>query len=284
MIILGISLLEVLREKKCYREEPNWLQLADRLDKQSVKRTFLDRFFRSRLVYYPGAGDDVQPLQLFSRSRAAFGFVYADHDLTRNDVKTLIAPASGSRLSCLPGYELVASVDLKPWDLVPHGWTSHLTLREVRRSPHAPETKAEAFALLSVFRRSSDSGPDEGADGFALLYICSDPVATYDALFCQPESVARPFCVVLDWEKRTRWDSLGKGKYLERVARRSGVRPNLLLVNDRSGVWEGYQEVWRPDLLPGLSSGYAALFEAVEEPGQGRRLISRSRPEKPWWI
>ena len=283
IIMLGSSLGGFL-ERKFYPEEPKWLQLADRLDDQSVKRTLLDRFFRSRLVYYPGAGDDGQPLQLFSRSRAALGFVYADQNLTRNDVQTLMSPASGSRLSRLPGYELVASVDLKPWDLVPHGWTPHLTLREVRRSLHAPETKAEAFALFSVFRRSSDSGPDEGADGFALLYICSDPVATYDALFCQPESVARPFCVVLDWEKRTRWDSLGKGKYLERVARRSGVRPNLLLVNDTSGVWEGYQEVWRPDLLPDLSSGYAALFEAVEEPGRGQKLISRSRPEKPWWI
>ena len=52
---------------------PEWLA------NDNPPRFNCDNFFGSRTVYYPGYGDDGQPVELCNRSHAAHTFIYVDH-------------------------------------------------------------------------------------------------------------------------------------------------------------------------------------------------------------
>jgi hypothetical protein len=51
---------------------PDWIR-----ETPSFTKEITDLFLQSRVVFYPGAGDDGHPIKLFGSSRAAFCFVYA---------------------------------------------------------------------------------------------------------------------------------------------------------------------------------------------------------------
>ena len=56
---------------------PEWLtsQCPPRFDREA--------FFGSRTVYYPGSGDDGQPVKLCALSRASHCFIYVDQAVSR---------------------------------------------------------------------------------------------------------------------------------------------------------------------------------------------------------
>ena len=74
-------------------------------------------FFASRVVYYPGCGNDGHAIKLFGGSHAAHCFVYADYLRSRDDVAGEFEhPATGLR-----GYEPITRSDMDPTLLAP-GW------------------------------------------------------------------------------------------------------------------------------------------------------------------
>ena len=63
----------------------------------------------------------------------------------------------------------------------------------------------------------------------AILFICADGVAAYDALFCQRKTQA-PFAVVLqDHGFGGNWATFGRGDGLEKDASTAGRSLELLL-------------------------------------------------------
>ena len=218
---------------------PEWLDGTDppRFDRGA--------FFASRTVYYPGSGEDGQPLRLCNRSRSAHCFVYVDHgDEYGQDAfgQGLLVPKhdpSGYR-SRIRGYGL-ARWEPVPVDVLrPGGWTRNpgcheLTGVDLERREDLGKVLGprETFAFFAVMDRTDDFGDGHGAPRLAILFIGGDGFAFYDALYCQGDGTPPPFLATIqDHGFGGNWDRFGRDGLLERIAGESGVLPEFLLVGE----------------------------------------------------
>jgi len=196
-----------------------------------------EEFFSSRVVYYPGAGNDGQPVKLFASTHSAHCFVYVDYHVRREEIEAEL-DRTGFR-----GYHTLARIFVQERELTPYGWRPHIEPWEFARAEYILDV-APPFAFLEVLERNSDLDDSHGARRFAVLFMGADGFAAYDALFCQPHSVSPPFAVVLqDHGFGGNWEDFGGGGLLERIAQRTNTFPEMLLVANNTVPWEGYERV-----------------------------------------
>ena len=197
-----------------------------------------DAFLASRIVYYPGAGTDGQPVAVFGGSGAAHCFVYVDYGLTRQAVETqLDHPQHG-----FMGYTSIARVNVAEHQLTPAGGARHFQPGDPTPNRHFSGT--EPYAFLEILQRRPEFGPDHGPDRLAIVFMGADGVAAYDALFCQGGRPA-PFAVVLqDHGYGGNYTTFGAGGLLHTIAVRTSRFPEMLLVATANTTpWPGYAEI-----------------------------------------
>jgi len=201
-------------------------------------------FFASRVVYYPGAGNDGHPVKLFGSTHTAHCFVYPDYMLSREQIaKSLEDPIQG-----FLGYKSLARIELAESDVTPNGWTPHLEPGDQPETPHqVAQNKITPFAFLEVLAREEGLTDDHGAKRLAILFIGSDGIATYDAMFCQHDGTLPPFAVLVqDHGFGDNYDKFGSGGLLERLALRCQALPKWLLVavkDNTNKAWQGYRQI-----------------------------------------
>lgn len=242
---MPVPMVEYLR--KHYREpQPEWLDLAESASDPEVRRALIQGFLQSRIVYYPASGEDGHPVKLFNQAHAAHAYVYADLWYTREQVQRSVTPHPASRRRGFRGYRILTRLDLRPEEVAPWPPRYHVCPGEAPDQSRLLR-RIEPFALLYIFERLPEFGDDHGARRFAVLFLCADDFAAYDALFCQPGSIARPFCVLVqDYSMFVIYQRFDRYGLLERIAYRTKVWPELLLVAYQiSEPWHGYVE---PDL------------------------------------
>ena len=238
---------------------PAWL---DKFDRNSI---FDPRaFFGSRIVFYPGSGDDGQPVEMFGSTHSAHCFVYADYGVQEDEIRNrLNDPKQGFR-----GYKTLRRIDLTERDLVPNGWSPHVTISERRRAntPHA-SIKDRPYGFLEILERTAGLDEVHGAKRLAILFLGADGAATFDALFCQERS-SPPFAIVLqDHGTGGNYTDFGRDGLLEKIAERAKTYPELLLCADNTRPWKSYAAI--PNSVP-VSGGMH---------GHSRQLYVRnSRP------
>ncbi|MCC6899938.1 MAG: hypothetical protein IT377_13240 [Polyangiaceae bacterium] len=208
-------------------------------------------FLGSRIIYYPGHGLDGHPVKLFGASRAAHCFVYADYKIEWNDIQaslTLGRPSPHFR-----GYSLLDDIRLAESDLVPRGWRPTLSgtgTLPVRHDAVAP------FGHLAILERAQVFDDSHGPSRLAFLFLGADGIATYDALFCQRDSVQAPYAVLLqDHAFGGNYDRFGAGGLMERIATTAAVFPRWLLVAEGTEPWAGYSAV--PGVDPSVGGVHA---------------------------
>lgn len=197
-----------------------------------------DAFLASRIVYYPGAGTDGQPVAVLGGSGAAHCFVYVDYGLTRPAVeRQLDHPQHG-----FMGYTPIARVTVAEHQLTPAGWVRHFQPGDPTPNRHFIRT--EPYAFLEILQRRPGFGPDHGPDRLAIVFMGADGVAAYDALFCQGGRPA-PFAVVLqDHGYGGNYTTFGAGGLLHTIAVRTSRFPEMLLVATANTTpWPGYAEI-----------------------------------------
>jgi hypothetical protein len=197
-----------------------------------------DAFLASRIVYYPGAGTDGQPVAVFGGSGAAHCFVYVDYGLTRQAVEhQLDHPQHG-----FMGYTSIARVTVAEHQLTPAGWVRHFQPGDSTPNRHFIGT--EPYAFLEILQRRPDFGPDHGPDRLAIVFMGADGVSAYDALFCQDGRLA-PFAVVLqDHGYGGNYTTFGAGGLLHTIAVRTSRFPEMLLVaTGNTSPWPGYAQI-----------------------------------------
>ena len=192
-----------------------------------------DNFFGSRTVYYPGYGDDGQPVELCNRSHAAHTFIYVDHEVGRD---ALAQRLHDSRSRFL-GYEVTHQEELLEDVLRPGGW----------------------FVVLD---RQQGRGDDHGPERFAILFIGGDGYASYDALYCQGDGTPPPFLAVI---QDCFGYCFGRDGLLERIARGQGVLPEYLLVGDPSTEWWGFADTGALPEPGGMFARARRLFMRIDD-------------------
>ena len=225
--------------------QPDWLHA------HKSPRFNRNEFFRSRTVYYPGSGDDGQPVKLCALSRAAHAFIYVDQDVDWNTLsKYLTDPEQGFNGYVLAHHEKVTEKDLQPG-----GWIRHIEKDEAQGADGFQTSFTKPFAHFAVLDRQHED-EEHGPRRFAILFIGGDGFASYDALYCQEDGTPPPFLAVIqDHGFGGNYDRFDRGGLLERIARRTRVLPEFLLVADCSTPWSRYTDTGA-DTEPGGQHGH----------------------------
>ncbi len=246
------SIVDVLQcEPK--ETQPEWLYA------HTPPRFNRNAFFGSRTIYYPGSGDDGQPVKLCALSHVAHAFVYVDQGISWNTLSEYLADQDrGFR-----GYKLLHDEDISQNQLRPGDWTQHIKREEVENSNFFRTSFVKPFARFVVLERQGDD-EDHGPWRIAILFIGGDGFASFDALYCQEDGVPPPFLIVVkDHGFGENWDRFDHGGLLERIACRTGVLPKFLLVADCSDPWSGYTGP-ESDPEPGVQHGNPrSLFRRI---------------------
>jgi hypothetical protein len=194
-------------------------------------------FLRSRVVYYPGSGFDGQPAKLFGSSHSAHSFVYVDYGVTRESLAAQLEDTDHG----FSGYRPGPSVSVCGRDLLDAWKEPHFELGEGQPSTRLDPT-ADECGFLQILDRESGLTDDHGPSRLAILFLITDGIAAYDALFCQTPDRPPPFAVLLhDHGFGGNYDRFGKDGLLARVAERAGVFPEYLLVAKHTQAWDGYR-------------------------------------------
>jgi len=220
------------------------------------------KFFGTRIVFYPGSGTDGHPVKMFGSTHSAHCFVYADYGVTQTTLESeLWHPTHRFR-----GYHTLARLHLSEHDLVPNGWTPHVDPGDMRPDPYGFVTTTP-FGFLEVLERDQGFDDAHGARRLAILFLGADGIATYDALFCQGHPTLDPFAVVLqDHGFGGNYDRYGRGGLLDRIARRCGVFPRWLLVAQNTKIWDGFVQIATVEGDPGgMHATLRFLYERREE-------------------
>lgn len=239
-------------------------QLPEWLAGDNPPRFDRAQFFASRTVYYPGCGDDGQPVKLCALAHAAHTFVYVDYGIKQEGIAaTVHDPERGLR-----GYEVTReesiSEDALEALLRPEGWTP-LYPDEYRGADRW--RLVDPFGRFVIFDRRQSYNDRHGPQRLAILFIGDDGIASYDALYCRGDGTPSPFLVVVQNHGLGggNYDSFGRGGLLESIVWNRQIRPEYLLVGRNTPPWWGYADTGAP-AEPGGSQSYP------------RRLFRRRRP------
>ncbi len=225
---------------------PNSLPMAEPMPRwlatlSAHERFPSDEFFASRFVYYPGSGLDGQPVQHFASQRFAHCFMYVDYGLSQQRIDAALDAPPGTYLGGFRGYQRVTRFPLRESDLAPQGWRPHVTAARMR---HRLD-QIQPFGMVAVLERDADLGESHGPERLAILFLGADGIATYDALFCQPQVDRLPeFVVLQEHGFGGNYDRFGRGGLLDELVERTGRRPPWLYVaDDCTRPWAGYARV-----------------------------------------
>ena len=99
---------------------PKWLE-----NFQPNSQFPTEDFFRSRLIYYPGCGDDGHPLRLWGQSHSAHCFVFSDYGIERAEIEEKLTNPNAPRH--VLGYRTIHFADLRECEITPRGWTPYFS-------------------------------------------------------------------------------------------------------------------------------------------------------------
>ncbi len=256
------------REKE---DLPDWLQNPENREDFNYAN-----FFSSRVVFYPGSGFDGHPIRLFASTHSAHCFVYADYMVTEDKIKEELSNCS------FRGYRLLQRHQLEEHDLSRRGWVQHIPpdwIGRYRGDMHH-FVRTRPYGFLDIYERNPELDDTHGAFRFAIIFLGSDGIAAYDALFCQAYSMRPPFAMMLqDHGFGGNYDKFGDGGLLERIAVNCNVYPEYMLVAKRgTRVWDGYIRVSNKPTHGGMHSSPRFLYRHCGIPM--RRLIRHDIQDK----
>jgi len=210
------------------QETPAWL-----LNYRAGRRFPRKKFLKERAVFYPGAGADFHPLEIFGGAGAAHCFVMADYWITPHQVGDVLSNAP------VAGFGLDSLVQIPLEEVFKVRWTRHFDqdlTKEKTRQNFIKTKNTEGFAFFAVF--------NNGSRRLALLYLGYEAVEAYDRLFCQGRSPKPPYGILVqnhgmggDWNQMANPDS-----YVAQLADEFG-RPRWLIGEDGRKNWRDYEPV-----------------------------------------
>ena len=231
--------------------QPDWIR-----EKPSFTDEIRSQFLQSRVVFYPGGGDDGHPVKLFGSSRAAFCFVYADTD--------------ERRYGCDPtGYSPVVR--------------EQVTWPELDR-PFNFNGKNPQQAHWTIFQREQHLGDDHGHEFVALLYVHGEAFTVYWDLWAQNGKA--PYAIlIVDHGMGGNFTGRrfgGDQSPMYEWANANNAWPDWLLVSALGSTepWRGYHRVSTGD-AGGMHHDERFLYRKTADDQRSHRNAARRRRMAP---
>lgn len=215
---------------------------------------------RSRVVFYPGAGADGQPLSLFCGSHSAHCFIYADYAVKKGEIVKQLGENLGNLYK---GYKTLFAIEGGEKDFFPEGWEN---LRETYSDIdmfHAPELQ---WGFWAVLERGPEYDNTHGPKRILFCYLACDAVSAFTSIWPKGKGKRRtsPYAVVIeDSGFGSNWAVFGSEKsQLCKIAARNHALPNWLLVAVGRGAqpWPGYARASEETEPGGADGAQRALF------------------------
>lgn len=242
---------------------PDWLEKGD---------YSLRNFFESRTVFYPGAGGDGRPLDIFNSSHSAHCYFFVDQAYSRTNLDSQTGdPPTGYKEVCSKQY---SAGELKQESIFPlpkkqlQQFSSPAPLaadgdiRGYRSRDDSLLAAADANSAicLRIYERQPGYRENHGARRFAIFCLGMEARTAYEWFYGTMFRGSLPFAIWLqdhglggDFAKQTAKDR-GFGDpdgRLYRAARLSGL-PKFLIAEHGTRHWTGYRWIEgvqpRPDL------------------------------------
>ncbi len=210
------SVTEVLNEDR--EQMPEWLHDAG----TNFDPEMIDNFFRSRVIYYPGAGQDGRAFALFGATHSAHCFLHIDF---RNSAEQIGEILTSAENSIVQGYS---------------------PLRKITPIPIGPFSQRLGLssALWTILQRHDNLSDGYGPERFAFLHIQSEAVLVCLTVWGRLNK--KPFGVVLQNHGFGGGDGhpamFGGESLLYQVARQT-VFAKYLLKGDDTPPWPDYEPI-----------------------------------------
>ena len=214
---------------------PSWLE-----NYQKGAKPSFSTLLKSKVVYYPGAGVDGQPIKTCNKSHFAHVYFYVDYGMSKEATLQKLSEDEAIR-----GYKLIDVFDYTERELTPNGWTQHYrpTPEELRNLKHFLDiVNCNPYCVLAIFEREPEYDESHGAKRFAILYLCGDAIASYDAIFAN-RGITPELIILQDHGFGGNYNCFGHGGALEQIARKTNTIPPYALVADNTDPWNEYDKV-----------------------------------------
>ena len=234
-----MSIVDIL---KLYREPvPTWLR-------QPFVEFNREQFFGFRTVYYPGSGDDGQPIKLCARAHVAHTFVYVDYGVSEAEVTENLCNNERK----FRGYSVKHSESLDEAIVFPQGFEARRPYFSQPLLYGNEYTATQPFVRFVVLHREDNFDETHGPERLAVMFIGRDGHATYEVLYCQNVSTPKPYMVVVQDHRAftVNCSPFGMDGRLSKIAQECNVFPKWLLIGSRSSPkngeytvpWNNYQD------------------------------------------
>lgn len=239
------SVVKVLRNDR--EPIPEWLLAAGtRCDAES-----LTNFFSSRVVYYPGAGQDGRAFELFGATHCAHCILHIDWTNTGEDIQNTLTP---NGVTGIRGYDSALS-ELNP---------------PVLRAEISPRINS---ALWTILARRPGLSDDHGPSKLAFLHVQAEAVRFCSKVWGRLDD--DPFAVVLQehgWGGIDRQETqFGEARRLADVARTTALAKYLLVAHGTK-PWLHYLPISRlttheygQDRQSGGGGHQVRLYQTLEQ-------------------
>ena len=228
------SIIEYLK-KTLPKADDSWLTQKDAKDIKFDKNAF----FNESLAFYPGSGHDGQLIKILNQAGVCCNYLYVDYGYNQNQ---LISELKSNKDGFL-GYEPISFTPVTKQEISDGIHIPSVPI-EPRRINFYPSNKESIFGLMVIFQRLNELPAEHGLFRFAILFLCADGFATYDALFCSlKDRKPKPLIMLLeDYGFGGNYDKFGAGGLLEKIAKSADIIPEYLLVG-HAEPWSGFSVV-----------------------------------------
>ena len=258
---------------------PAWLEKGD---------YSLRNFFGSRTVFYPAAGADGRPMDIFNRSHSAHCYFFVDQgysatclDKHTGDPPTGYAVISDKQYSAdelkRESVQPLPERKLQQFSTPPRERVVYST-RDYRSqdSSSLAAVDSDSAVRLRIYERQPSYGETHGASRFAIFCLGMEARTAYEWFYGIMFKGHPPFVVwiqeqgfIADFAKNTAQD-MGFGDSNGRICQASIASglPDFLIVKDTNRYWHGYPWIEGVAHRPG-SYGHRPHKRS---PGAARRL------------
>lgn len=193
----------------------------------------VDAFFSSDVVFYPGGGNDGQPIRLFNEGCNVSCYLYADVGYKLKRINSEFSERQ------LKGYNLLETRDVVFDEVFKESSVRTVVFRG-RLRERVYDAK-DRIGRLYVFQHDESEMNEKGSPFLAMLYLNVDAFYAFGNLFSEEKP---PYAILLaDHGFGGNWDDFGRNGRLEEISTTQGIIPKWLLVAENTSEWRKYLKV-----------------------------------------
>ena len=233
---MKLEMCDYLRQ---YREEvPEWLKNY----KPGDDFNFED-IIKGRLAYYPGFGYDGTMLTVGNKSHAVHSFVHTDYMNTRQNIER--------QINHVRGYHVIGRQEWNIEEVLPlplEGTNYRYAYdKMIQRAGNWIKrwTDDTPYLITHILERNPERDEEYGASRIAITTSNIDGFILYLLLFMEKCKKASWLFLLQDHSLGGNHNCFGKGGWMERSMKVSGLWPRFVISDNRCGtqIWDGYKKI-----------------------------------------